>query len=74
MTTTLTNLGDQLVLILDRETLKTHGIDDQTPLEVVVDALGIHISPSSKDRRGKVLAAANRVMDAHDETFRKLAL
>ncbi len=73
MTTTLMNVGDDLALILDRETLKALGIDDRTSLDVVVDAAGIHIRPTPDLHRQQVLAAARRVMDAHDETFRKLA-
>jgi hypothetical protein len=74
MTTTLTNLGDRLALILDREVLKSHGIDERTSLEIVVDESGIHIRAASDDREDRVRAAALRVMENHDETLRKLAL
>jgi antitoxin component of MazEF toxin-antitoxin module len=74
MTTMLTNHGDDLALVLDRATLKTLGIDEGTPLEVVVDETGIHIVPKRNDRQAQVLASALRMMEIHDETFRKLAL
>jgi hypothetical protein len=73
MTTTLTDLGEDLALILDRETLKAHGIDVRTKLEVVVDATGIHIHPAHDERQDRVLESARRIMDLHDDTFRKLA-
>ncbi len=74
MTTTLTTYGDELALILDREKLKSLGIDERTSLEVVVDESGIHIRRASDERQAEVLAAAQRVMEIHHETFRKLAL
>jgi hypothetical protein len=73
MTTTLTNVGEQLALIIDRQTLESLGIDGETQLEVSVDESGIHIRPAPDDRRARVLASARRMMDIHDETFRKLA-
>jgi hypothetical protein len=73
MTTTLTQLGEDLALILDREMLKAHGINGETRLTVFVDETGIHALPASDSREERVLAAAKRVMDLHDETFRKLA-
>ena len=73
MTTTLRNVGGDLALILDRQTLDSLGIDGQTLLEVSVDATGINIRPAPSDQTARVLASAVRMMEIHDETFRKLA-
>ena len=73
MTTTLRNVGDDLALILDRQTLDSLGIDEQTPLEVSIDATGIHIRPLADDHSARVLASAIKMMEIHDETFRRLA-
>jgi hypothetical protein len=74
MTITLRNIGDELALILDRQTLDSIGIDEQTPLDVSVDETGIHIRPIPNDHPARVLASALKMMEIHDETFRKLAL
>ena len=73
MTTTLTNVGGRLALIFDPETLESLGIDGETPLEVSVDQSGIHIRPTSSEHGARVLASARKMMEIHDETFRKLA-
>jgi hypothetical protein len=73
MTTTLKQVGDQFALIFDRDDLESLGIDLETSLEVSVDETGIHIRPASADRTSRVLASARRMMEIHDETFRKLA-
>jgi antitoxin component of MazEF toxin-antitoxin module len=73
MTTTLRNVGGDLALILDRQTLDSLAIDEQTMLEVSVDSSGIHIRPVPSDHAARVLASAIKMMEIHDETFRKLA-
>ena len=73
MTTTLRNVGEELALILDRQTLDSLGIDGQTPLEISVDSDGIHIRPVPSDRTARVFASAIKMMEIHDETFRRLA-
>ena len=74
MTTKLTKVGEDLALILEPRTLETLGIDEETSLEVFSDEAGIHIRPAADEHRERVLASARRMMDLHDETFRKLAL
>jgi hypothetical protein len=73
MTTTLRKMGDDLALIFDREALASFGIDGETRLEVSVDEHGIHIRPVADDHRARVMASALKLMEIHDETFRKLA-
>jgi hypothetical protein len=73
MTTRLKKVDGELALILERPTLEVLGIDEETSLEVFADEQGIHIRPATDEHRARVLASARRMMDVHDETFRKLA-
>lgn len=73
VTTTLKALGEELAIILDRSTLAALGIDEFTRLEVSVEQGDIRIRPVLDEHRARVLASARRMMDVHDETFRKLA-
>ncbi len=73
MTTNLRTLGDEFAVVIDRSTLDALGIDETTRLEVSVDDGGIRIRPEPGDHRARVLASARRMMEIHDETFRKLA-
>jgi len=70
----LQKVGDDLALILDSSTWSELGIDGETELEVAVDPAGVHIRPSPTGHRERVLESARRMMDVHEETFRKLAL
>lgn len=74
MTKTLTEVGDGLALIIEKPILDRLKIDRDTPLEVTTDGKGILIRPVESDHRARVLEAAERVMDIHEETLRKLAL
>jgi hypothetical protein len=69
----LQKVGEDLALVLDRQTWNTVGIDGETRLEVVSDADGIHIRPKMPVSRDEVLASAQKMARIHDETFRKLA-
>ncbi len=69
----LKKVGEELALVLDHQTWKASGIDGETELEVDVDESGIHIRPRSEDRQERLMASARRMMDVHEETFRKLA-
>jgi antitoxin component of MazEF toxin-antitoxin module len=73
MTTNLKTLGSELAVIIDRSTLEALGIDESTRLEVSVDEGDIRIRPIPDEHRARVLSSARRMMDIHDETFRKLA-
>jgi antitoxin component of MazEF toxin-antitoxin module len=73
MTTNLKTLGDELAVVIDRSTLEALGIDKSTRLEVSVEGGDIRIRPILDEHRARILASAHRMMDLHDETFRKLA-
>jgi len=44
-----------------------------TPLEFKTDGESLGIGPVTLSKMDRVIAAADGVMDAHEETFRKLA-
>lgn len=69
----LTAVGNSLGLIIERPILDLLNIDKDTPLEIRTDGEALIIRPARKTRSARVRAAAERVMNAHDETFRKLA-
>jgi len=68
----LTAIGNSLGLIIERPILELLHISKETPLEVSTDgeALIIRPAPSKKER---LRASAERMMNAHDETLKKLA-
>ena len=69
----LTAVGNSLGLIIERPILELLDIDKDTPLEVRTDGEALIIRPQRKNRSARLKAAAKRMMDAHDETMRKLA-
>lgn len=69
----LTTIGNSLGLIIERPILELLDIDRETPLEVRTDGEALIIRPLRQNRSARLSAAAERMMDAHDETMRKLA-
>ena len=69
----LTAIGNSLGLIIERPILELLDIDKETPLEVRTDGEALIIRPQRRNRSARLKAAAERMMDAHDETMRKLA-
>ena len=69
----LTAVGNSLGLIIEKPILELLDIDKETPLEVRTDGEALIIRPQRKKRSARLKAAAERMMDAHDETMRKLA-
>ena len=69
----LTAVGNSLGLIIEKPILELLDIDKETPLEVRTDGEALIIRPQRKNRSTRLKAAAGRMMDAHDETMRKLA-
>ncbi|MEW5825677.1 MAG: AbrB/MazE/SpoVT family DNA-binding domain-containing protein [Candidatus Bipolaricaulota bacterium] len=69
----LTVIGNSLGLIIERPILELLEIDKETPLEVRTDGEMLIIRPQRRNRSARLNAAAERMMDAHDETMRKLA-
>jgi antitoxin component of MazEF toxin-antitoxin module len=73
MQTRLKEVGEDLALVLDRSTWNELGLDGETEIEIAVDDTGIHIRQSPDGHRERVLESARRMMEVHEETFRKLA-
>jgi hypothetical protein len=70
----LSAVGNSLGLIIERPILELLGITRDTPLEIKTDGVGLIIRPAPEvSDPERVIAAADEAMDAHDETFRKLA-
>ena len=69
----LTAVGNSLGLIIDRPILDLLNIDNETPLEVRTDGEALIIRPQRRTRSARLKAAAKRMMEAHDDTLRKLA-
>jgi antitoxin component of MazEF toxin-antitoxin module len=70
----LSAIGNSLGLIIERPILELLDISKDTPLEVRTDGQALIIRPVKKaTAMDHALSAADELMDAHDETFRKLA-
>ena len=70
----LSVVGNSLGLIIERPILELLDITKDTPLEIRTDGESIIIRPANKlTEQERVLAAADELMAAHDETYRKLA-
>ena len=68
----LSAIGNSLGIVIEKPILELLDIDRETELEMTTDGQRLIIEPV-RQRRKRVLASAKRVMEAHDETFRKLA-
>jgi antitoxin component of MazEF toxin-antitoxin module len=68
----LSAIGNSLGIVIEKPILELLDIDRETELEMTTDGQRLIIEPVRR-RRQRVLASAKKVMDAHDETFRKLA-
>jgi antitoxin MazE len=68
----LTAIGNSLGIVIEKPILELLDIDRETELEMRTDGNLIILEPIRR-RRKRVAEAAKRVMDNHDETFRKLA-
>jgi antitoxin MazE len=74
MTKKLSVVGDELALIIERPILELLDITKDTPLEIETDGEALIIRPAKTlSQMDRVVAAADEIMDAHEETFRKLA-
>ena len=73
MVKTLSAIGNSLGLIIERPILDLLNIDKDTKLEVRTDGEALIIRPVREDRQVRMKGAAERLMDSHDDTLRKLA-
>ena len=68
----LSAIGNSLGVVIEKPILELLDIDRETELEMTTDGQRLIIEPV-RQRRKRVLASAKKIMNAHDETFRKLA-
>lgn len=69
----LSAVGNSLGFIIERPILELLNITKDTPLDVKTDGEALIIRPLKASKMDRVIAAADGLMDAHEETFRKLA-
>jgi len=69
----LTAIGHSLGLIIERPILDLLAIDKDTPLEITTDGEALVIRPIRTDHRTRVQTMAQRLMDVHDDTLKRLA-
>jgi antitoxin MazE len=69
----LTAIGNSLGLIIERPILDLLDIDRTTPLEIKTDGEALIIRPVRDKHEARAKRSAERMMDLHDEAFRKLA-
>lgn len=73
----LAAVGNSLGLIIERPILELLGITKDTLLELRTDGESLIVRPVNTATKAseldRALVAAEELMDAHDETFRKLA-
>lgn len=70
----LSAVGNSLGLIIERPILELLDITKDTPLEIKTDGEALIIRPAKRaPLMDRAVAAADRLMDAHEETYRKLA-
>lgn len=75
MRKTLTRVGNSHALLLDRTLMDLLHLDKDTPVDVEVqgDTMLVRAARPNDEKRKRVLDVAERLMNDHDETFRKLA-
>ena len=69
----LSAVGNSLGLIIERPILELLDITKDTLLEIKTDGRALIIQPAKHWPVDRVLAAADEIMAAHEETFQKLA-
>lgn len=69
----LSAIGNSLGIVIEKAILELLDIDRDTELDMRTDGNRLIIEPVRRTRRQRIATAARRVMDAHEETFRKLA-
>jgi len=74
MTKRLQAIGNSAGIIIDKPILELLGITPETELELSTDGQRLIITPIlQKSRKGRVARLQERVLTAHEKTFRKLA-
>jgi antitoxin component of MazEF toxin-antitoxin module len=66
-------IGNSLGIIIEQPILELLKITRETPLDVSTDGTALIIRPVPRGRTRRLERSAERLMEAHDATFRKLA-
>ncbi|MEP7126362.1 MAG: AbrB/MazE/SpoVT family DNA-binding domain-containing protein [Byssovorax sp.] len=66
-------IGNSAGLIIDKPILELLGITPDTDLEITTDGERLVITPVRVAKPSRIAAAQERVLRAHEKTFRKLA-
>lgn len=73
MVKTLTAIGNSMGILIERPILELLNITKDTQLEIKTDGEALIIRPIKMDKKDRIASAATEIMNAHEETFRKLA-
>jgi len=66
-------IGNSLGIIIEKPILELLDIDRETELDMRTDGEALIIRPVRVARQNRIADSARKMMDAHDETMRKLA-
>ena len=69
----LSAIGNSLGIVIEKPILDLLKIDRDTELDITTDGTRLVLEPVRKRRREELLSTAKRIMDTHQETFKKLA-
>ena len=69
----LSAIGNSLGIIIEKPILDLLDIDRTTDLEVKTDGDALIIRPVRMGKNERVARSAKRMMDAHEETLKRLA-
>jgi antitoxin component of MazEF toxin-antitoxin module len=69
----LSAIGNSLGIIIEKPILDLLDIDRTTDLEVKTDGDALIIRPVRMGKKERVARSAKRMMDAHEETLKRLA-
>lgn len=69
----LSAIGNSLGIVIEKPILELLEIDRETELDMRTDGDRLIISPVRKGKKGRVRAALERALGAHDASLRKLA-
>lgn len=67
--------GNSRALVIDKAILELLKIDDDTELEVSTDGRSLTVTPegAADERRTHLESLSERVLDEHEDVFRRLA-
>jgi antitoxin MazE len=66
-------IGNSLGIIIDKPILELLDIDRDTELEIRTDGEALIIRPARAAKRRRVAKSADRMLEIHDDTLRKLS-